>query len=153
MSFCSCYYDDVNCVSSILSKEVYIRIIAWVTWGDWVGLVQSNAYLLFVQWCLSELFSIGFVALRSFYLVVESRACILRFKDCPLCGADIETTEADSNLQSTVDRFIEGHGRIKRSHVENADKEELSEKKTVIYEDVSLERGDFLLQQAMRVGL
>ncbi|XP_030534553.2 protein NCA1 [Rhodamnia argentea] len=81
---------------------------------------------------------------------VFCKACILRFTDCPLCGADIESTEANSNLQSTVDRFIEGHGRIKRSHVENADREELSEKKTVIYEDVSLERGDFLVQQAMR---
>lgn len=74
----------------------------------------------------------------------------MRFKDCPLCGADIEGTEADSNLQSIVDRFIEGHGRIKRSHVENVDKEEVSAKETVIYEDVSLERGAFLVQQAMR---
>ncbi|KAK3422776.1 hypothetical protein EUGRSUZ_G03178 [Eucalyptus grandis] len=81
---------------------------------------------------------------------VFCKACILRFKDCPLCGADIEGTEADSNLQSIVDRFIEGHGRIKRSHVENVDKEEVSAKETVIYEDVSLERGAFLVQQAMR---
>ncbi|XP_030465685.1 protein NCA1 [Syzygium oleosum] len=81
---------------------------------------------------------------------VFCKGCIMRFKDCPLCGADIESTEADSNLQSTVDRFIEGHGRIKRSHVENSDKEEVTKKETVIYEDVSLERGAFLVQQAMR---
>lgn len=81
------------------------------------------------------------------------RVCISRFKDCPLCGADIETTEADTNLQGMVDQFIEGHARIKRSHVGSTDKEEVGEKKTVIYEDVSLERGSFLVQQAMRVGM
>lgn len=83
----------------------------------------------------------------------EIRACISRFKDCPLCGADIEKIEDDSNLQSVVDRFIDGHARIKRSHVD-ADKEEREgEKKKIIYEDVSLERGAFLVQQAMRVSL
>ncbi|KAK4770580.1 hypothetical protein SAY87_031112 [Trapa incisa] len=81
---------------------------------------------------------------------VFCKVCLSRFKDCPLCGADIEATEADTNLQSTVDQFIEGHARIKRSHVENTDKGEVGEKKTVIYEDVSLERGSFLVQQAMR---
>ncbi|PKI68782.1 hypothetical protein CRG98_010839 [Punica granatum] len=81
---------------------------------------------------------------------VFCKACISRFNDCPLCGADIESTEADANLQSTVDRFIEGHARIKRSQVESTDEEEVEEKKTVIYEDVSLERGSFLLQQATR---
>lgn len=81
---------------------------------------------------------------------VFCKVCISRFKDCPLCGADIESTEADTNLQNTVDRFIEGHARIKRSHAESTDKEEAGEKKTVIYEDVSLERGAFLVQQAMR---
>ena len=45
----------------------------------------------------------------------------------------------------------EGHARIKRSV--SADKgEEAAESKQVIYEDVSLERGSFLVQQAMRVG-
>merc|ERR1712183_942749 len=49
-----------------------------------------------------------------------------------------------------VDRFIEGHARIKRSN-SNIDKEEVvGENKPVIYEDVSLERGAFLVQQAMR---
>ncbi|XP_057979303.1 protein NCA1 isoform X2 [Malania oleifera] len=82
---------------------------------------------------------------------VYCKACISRFKDCPLCGADIEKIEADTNLQSTVDRFIEGHARIKRSHVnEESEKGVTDEKKTVIYEDVSLERGAFLVQQAMR---
>lgn len=81
---------------------------------------------------------------------VYCKACISRFKDCPLCGADIEKIEADSNLQDMVDRFIEGHARIKRSN-SNIDKEEVvGEKKSVIYADVSLERGAFLVQQAMR---
>ncbi|KAB1225020.1 E3 ubiquitin-protein ligase CHFR [Morella rubra] len=81
---------------------------------------------------------------------VYCKACISRFKDCPLCGADIEKIEADSNLQGMVDRFIEGHARIKRSHADK-DKEEVEgEKQPVIYEDVSMERGAFLVQQAMR---
>lgn len=69
-----------------------------------------------------------------------------------MCGADIERTEADTNLQNVVDRFIEGHARIKRQ-VDSDEKEVVGEKKTVIYEDVSLERGAFLVQQAMRVSL
>lgn len=52
-----------------------------------------------------------------------------------------------------VDRFIEGHARIKRSQVDKDQQEAVGEKKTVIYEDVSLERGAFLVQQAMRVSL
>ncbi|KAL5190865.1 Protein NCA1 [Glycine soja] len=80
---------------------------------------------------------------------VFCKACISRFKDCPLCGADIVKIEPDANLQGVVDRFIEGHARIKRSV--SADKgEEAAESKQVIYEDVSLERGSFLVQQAMR---
>ncbi|XP_055807831.1 protein NCA1-like [Solanum dulcamara] len=78
---------------------------------------------------------------------VFCKACLSRFKDCPLCGADIEKIEADMNLQNVVDRFIEGHARIKRS---NNEQEDIGEKKTVIYEDASLERGAFLVQQAMR---
>lgn len=81
---------------------------------------------------------------------VYCKACISRFKDCPLCGADIEKIEADTDLQKVVDRFIEGHARIKRSQVDTDQKEVVGEKKTVIYEDVSLERGAFLVQQAMR---
>lgn len=71
-----------------------------------------------------------------------------------MCGADIEKIEADTTLQDVVDRFIEGHARIKRSHT-NSDKEEdeAGENKKVIYEDVSMERGAFLVQQAMRVSL
>ncbi|XP_059295999.1 protein NCA1-like [Lycium ferocissimum] len=80
---------------------------------------------------------------------VFCKACISRFKDCPLCGADIEKIEADMNLQNVVDRFIEGHARIKRSQANN-EEEDVGEKKTVIYEDASLERGAFLVQQAMR---
>ena len=74
--------------------------------------------------------------------------CLARFKDCPLCGADIESMEADENLQKLVDQFIEGHARIKRSL--SADKED--DNKKVIYADVSMERGSFLVQQAMRVS-
>ncbi|GLT93406.1 hypothetical protein SLE2022_112000 [Rubroshorea leprosula] len=81
---------------------------------------------------------------------VYCKACISRFKDCPLCGADIEKIEADTNLQSVVDRFIEGHARIKRSHVDTNNEEVVSDNKNVIYEDVSMERGAFLVQQAMR---
>ncbi|XP_072959237.1 protein NCA1 [Typha angustifolia] len=76
------------------------------------------------------------------------KACISRFKDCPLCGADIEKIELDTELQVIVDRFIDGHARIKRSQV-NAD-EAGDVMKNVIYEDVSMERGSFLVQQAMR---
>lgn len=79
---------------------------------------------------------------------VFCKVCISRFKDCPLCGADIEKIEADINLQSTVDRFIEGHARIKRSQVD-AD-QDVGDRKAVIYEDVSLERGSFLVHHAMR---
>ena len=87
-----------------------------------------------------------------------NRACISRFKDCPLCGADIERTEEDEKIQSIVDRFIEGHARIKRTQVDsNAEGKEdaateSQKNKTVIYEDVSLERGAFLVQHAMRVS-
>ncbi|XP_068662120.1 protein NCA1-like [Aristolochia californica] len=78
------------------------------------------------------------------------KACISRFKDCPLCGADIESIESDADLQETVDRFIEGHARIRRSPI-HADKKDMgNEFKNVIYEDVSMERGAFLVQQAMR---
>lgn len=82
---------------------------------------------------------------------VYCKACISRFKDCPLCGADIEKIESDTNLQDVVDRFIEGHARIKRSHA-TSDKEEdeAGENRKVIYEDVSMERGAFLVQQGMR---
>ncbi|KAL6870718.1 hypothetical protein ACP4OV_014566 [Aristida adscensionis] len=77
------------------------------------------------------------------------KACISRFRDCPLCGADIEGIEPDSELQALVDRFIDGHARIKRSHAAG-DAEVLGGKNKVIYEDVSMERGAFLVQQAMR---
>ncbi|KAK2634537.1 hypothetical protein Ddye_029329 [Dipteronia dyeriana] len=82
---------------------------------------------------------------------VYCKACISRFKDCPLCGADIEKIEADTDLQNTVDRFIEGHARIKRPLVTSEKEEDVAgENKNVIYEDVSMERGAFLVQQAMR---
>jgi len=86
------------------------------------------------------------------YLPCYSRACISRFRDCPLCGADIEKIEADEDLQKVVDKFIDGHARIKRSHANTDDNEAVNENKPVIYEDVSLERGAFLIQQAMRVS-
>lgn len=81
---------------------------------------------------------------------IYCKACISNFKDCPLCGADIDKIEPDDNLQSVVDRFIEGHARIKRSQVNTDREKEEGENKKVIYEDVSLERGSFLVQQAMR---
>ncbi|XP_077235938.1 protein NCA1-like [Tasmannia lanceolata] len=81
------------------------------------------------------------------------KACISRFKDCPLCGADIEKIEPDTDLQEVVERFIEGHARIKRSQVNTDPKEGGGEHKNVIYEDVSMERGAFLVQQAMRAFL
>ncbi|KAL6626557.1 hypothetical protein ACP70R_030283 [Stipagrostis hirtigluma subsp. patula] len=77
------------------------------------------------------------------------KGCISRFKDCPLCGADIEGVEPDAELQALVDRFIDGHARIKRSHA-TGDAEVSDGKNKVIYEDVSMERGAFLVQQAMR---
>eukprot|EP00262_Sarcandra_glabra_P002252 TRINITY_DN1250_c0_g5_i4.p1 TRINITY_DN1250_c0_g5~~TRINITY_DN1250_c0_g5_i4.p1 ORF type:complete len:293 (-),score=29.03 TRINITY_DN1250_c0_g5_i4:25-903(-) len=78
------------------------------------------------------------------------KACISRFRDCPLCGADIDKIEPDNDLQEVVDHFIEGHGRIKRSQINVDPKEVGDERKNVAYEDVSLERGSFLVQQAMR---
>ncbi|KAL8159644.1 hypothetical protein V2J09_001181 [Rumex salicifolius] len=81
---------------------------------------------------------------------VYCKACISRFKDCPLCGADIEKIESDTKLQEVVDRFIDGHARVKRCPVSTDAKEDGDGKKTVIYEDVSLERGAFLVQHAMR---
>eukprot|EP00268_Persea_americana_P024893 TRINITY_DN24274_c0_g1_i1.p1 TRINITY_DN24274_c0_g1~~TRINITY_DN24274_c0_g1_i1.p1 ORF type:complete len:361 (-),score=75.43 TRINITY_DN24274_c0_g1_i1:306-1388(-) len=78
------------------------------------------------------------------------KACISRFNDCPLCGADIEKIEPDTELQELVERFIEGHARIKRSQVDADSKEIGGELKNVIYEDVSLERGAFLVQHAVR---
>ncbi|KAK3160086.1 hypothetical protein QOZ80_1BG0055020 [Eleusine coracana subsp. coracana] len=77
------------------------------------------------------------------------KACISRFTDCPLCGADIEGIEPDTELQTLVDRFIDGHARIKRSHAAGV-AEAADGNKKVIYEDVSMERGAFLVQQAMR---
>ncbi|PPR85676.1 hypothetical protein GOBAR_AA35017 [Gossypium barbadense] len=76
-----------------------------------------------------------------------------RFKDCPLYGADIEKLEADTNLQSMVDRFIEGHARTKRPHVDangGGGEQVVNDDKKVIYEDMSLDRGAFLVQQAMK---
>lgn len=60
-----------------------------------------------------------------------------------MCGADIEGVEPDAELQALVDRFIDGHARIKRSHAAG-EAEVPGGKKKVIYEDVSMERGAFL---------
>lgn len=81
---------------------------------------------------------------------IYCKACISAFKDCPLCGADIEKVEADPNLQNVVDRFIDGHARIKRPQVNADSKESGQQNNKIIYEDVSIERGAFLVQQAMR---
>ncbi|KAG6488528.1 hypothetical protein ZIOFF_049771 [Zingiber officinale] len=78
------------------------------------------------------------------------KICISRFNDCPLCGADIEKIEPDKELQVMVDRFIDGHARIKRSQINTDAMEGKDVPQTVIYGDVSMERGSFLVQQAMR---
>uniref|UniRef100_A0A0C9SAH3 TSA: Wollemia nobilis Ref_Wollemi_Transcript_3511_1800 transcribed RNA sequence n=1 Tax=Wollemia nobilis TaxID=56998 RepID=A0A0C9SAH3_9CONI len=81
------------------------------------------------------------------------KVCISRFEDCPLCGADINKVEPDPDLQALVDQFIEGHARIKRTVTHSDDtkgEEDIEQPKTVTYEDVSLERGSFLVQHAMR---
>lgn len=78
------------------------------------------------------------------------KACISRFRDCPLCGADIERIEPDTDLQLLVDQFIDGHARIKRSQVNLDATSPKVERKNVIYADVSMERGAFLVQHAMR---
>uniref|UniRef100_A0A7I4DI66 RING-type domain-containing protein n=1 Tax=Physcomitrium patens TaxID=3218 RepID=A0A7I4DI66_PHYPA len=77
------------------------------------------------------------------------RGCISRFQDCPLCGLDIENIESDPEMQGLVDRFIEGHARIKRPTVQSG-AEEASAGRDIKYEDISVERGSFLVQQAMR---
>ena len=100
---------------------------------------------------LESILHIMFLTHFLFYVCLMCRACILRFKDCPLCGADIEKIEPDADLQGVVDRFIEGHARIKRSVNLDNGEEAAENNKPVIYEDVSLERGSFLVQQAMRV--
>eukprot|EP00246_Nothoceros_aenigmaticus_P017304 TRINITY_DN8385_c0_g1_i1.p1 TRINITY_DN8385_c0_g1~~TRINITY_DN8385_c0_g1_i1.p1 ORF type:complete len:392 (+),score=68.62 TRINITY_DN8385_c0_g1_i1:190-1365(+) len=78
------------------------------------------------------------------------RGCISQFQDCPLCGVDIKNIEPDHNLQQLVDQFIEGHGRIKRSAAGTEGTKDVERRNEVIYEDVSLARGTFLLQHAMR---
>ncbi|CAM6129339.1 unnamed protein product [Calypogeia fissa] len=81
------------------------------------------------------------------------RDCISRFQDCVLCGADIERIDDDPQLQGLVERFIEGHARIKRSTVlanGGSSPREENASNVVSYEDVSLARGSFLIQHAMR---
>ncbi|KAH7331180.1 hypothetical protein KP509_20G018700 [Ceratopteris richardii] len=78
------------------------------------------------------------------------RLCISRFEDCPLCGAGIESLTAHDELQQQVDQFIEGHARVKRSIPCVNEDSGQKETSNVMYEDVSLERGSFLVQQAMR---
>ncbi|KAJ1274374.1 hypothetical protein BS78_05G057500 [Paspalum vaginatum] len=72
------------------------------------------------------------------------RPCSYKFCKCSLY---IEGIEPDSELEALVDRFVDGHARIKRSHAAG---EALGGKNKVIYEDVSMERGAVLVQQAMR---
>lgn len=67
-----------------------------------------------------------------------------------MCGLDIENIESDPEMQGLVDRFIEGHARIKRPTVQSG-AEEASAGRDIKYEDISVERGSFLVQQAMRV--
>ncbi|MBA0571125.1 hypothetical protein Golob_004716 [Gossypium lobatum] len=92
--------------------------------------------------------------LRNVPLVtIPTTSSLVLSVDCLLCGADIEKLEADTNLQSMVDRFIEGHARMKRPHVDangGGGEQVVNDDKKVIYEDISLDRGVFLVQQAMR---
>lgn len=84
------------------------------------------------------------------------RGCISRFQDCVICGADIERIDDDPQLQGLVERFIEGHARIKRPTVQadgvSSPRAENGSSNVVSYEDVSLARGSFLIQHAMRVS-
>lgn len=79
------------------------------------------------------------------------RACISRFQDCPLCGLDIDSIEPDPDMQGLVDRFVEGHARIRRPSPQSG--VEAAAPDNVKYADVSIERGSFLVQQAMRVSV
>ena len=79
------------------------------------------------------------------------RGCISRFQDCPLCGLDIDGIESDSEMQGLVDRFIEGHARTIRPSLQTGAQEESAG--NIKYEDISVERGSFLVQQAMRVSV
>jgi tetratricopeptide (TPR) repeat protein len=36
--------------------------------------------------------------------------CLSRFRDCPLCGADVDGTEPDAAAQGMVDAFLGAHG-------------------------------------------
>ena len=79
------------------------------------------------------------------------RGCISRFQDCPLCGLDIDGIESDPEMQGLVDRFIEGHARLKRLALQTGGQE--ASAGNIKYEDISVERGSFLVQQAMRVSI
>ncbi|KAG7948629.1 hypothetical protein I3843_13G016700 [Carya illinoinensis] len=74
---------------------------------------------------MSKFYFFFLVPISIFKIFTGIRACISRFKDFSLSGADVEKIEADSNLQGMVDRFIEGHPIIKRSHANYTDKEEV----------------------------
>lgn len=79
------------------------------------------------------------------------RGCISLFQDCPLCGLDIHSIESDPEMQGLVDRFIEGLSGTKRPPLETSLQEGSSG--NVEYEGISVERGSFLVQQAMRVSI
>ncbi|KAI5404521.1 hypothetical protein KIW84_051614 [Lathyrus oleraceus] len=55
-----------------------------------------------------------------------------------------------TSAKGVVGRFIEGPARIKRTVNLNKGEEATENDEPVIYEDVSMERGSFLVQQAMR---
>ncbi|GLC35725.1 hypothetical protein PLESTM_000359000 [Pleodorina starrii] len=38
--------------------------------------------------------------------------CIRRFRDCPVCGADIEGTSPDTALASTIGKILLGHAKL-----------------------------------------
>ncbi|EFJ52003.1 hypothetical protein VOLCADRAFT_87094 [Volvox carteri f. nagariensis] len=38
--------------------------------------------------------------------------CVRRFRDCPVCGADIDSTKPDTSLASTINKILLGHAKL-----------------------------------------
>eukprot|EP00850_Spirogloea_muscicola_P017155 SM000144S00703 [mRNA] locus=s144:304396:307167:- [translate_table: standard] len=77
------------------------------------------------------------------------RGCLASFRDCPLCGADIDGLEPHKEMQAMVDKYIAGHARRQRSTAAAGELASESETRK-LDKDAALERGSLLLQQAMR---
>eukprot|EP00897_Mesotaenium_endlicherianum_P001949 jgi/Mesen1/1782/ME000014S01190 len=86
------------------------------------------------------------------------RGCVMRFRDCPLCGADIDSLAPDEDMQALVDRFVEGHVLKAAAKDAAADvdgsreqqKEILKKLDVAAYNEPMAVPGSFLLQHAMR---